>query len=146
VALGDDHRRPEARLRLYLDSSGLIKLLIREHDSAVALEVWGNAERVACISLGYVEAWSAIARRLTAKAARRARGQLDELWDGVEIIDVDDGLVAAAVRVADAHRLRALDALHLAAAYEIRTSGLVFATWDRELARAATAAGFALAT
>jgi predicted nucleic acid-binding protein len=60
-------------------------------------------------------------------------------------VPVDDELVGRAARAADTHRLRALDALHLAAAERIREPGLVFATWDAELEGAARRAGFATA-
>jgi uncharacterized protein len=52
-------------------------------------------------------------------------------------------VVDAAARAADRHRLRALDAVHLACAIRIQEDGLVLATWDAELATAARATGFA---
>ena len=74
-----------------------------------------------------------IARRLTGHGASRGRRRLDELWAPVIEVAVDAGLIAAAGRVADTHRLRALDACHLAAAKLLEDDRLVFVTWDAEL-------------
>ena len=84
-----------------------------------------------------------ISRRLSGRVATRARRRLDALWASVEKLPVDDAVVDAAVRAADRHRLRALDAVHLAAALRIQEDGLVLATWDMDLAAAARATGFA---
>jgi predicted nucleic acid-binding protein len=105
--------------------------------------VWNAAEEVACVSIGYVEVRGAIARRLSPRAGNRARGKLDGYWQAIETVAVDDALVGHAAQIADVRRLRTLDALHLAAAERVREVGLVVATWDAELGRAARDAGFA---
>jgi predicted nucleic acid-binding protein len=143
VALGRHHRRPEAPLNLYLDASALGKLFLDEPGSAEVLEAWGESKEVACVSIGYVEVRSAIARRLAPRAASRARSLLTEHWREMQTVTVDDGLIALAVETSERHRLRALDALHLAAAEQVRSEDLVFATWDDELRQAARARGFA---
>lgn len=108
-------------------------------------DAWLGADELSCVSIGYLEVRAAIARRLPRRARPRARHLLDEYWQAVETVAVDDTLLALAAHAADAHGLRALDALHLAAAQEIQEAGLVFVTWDEELGRAARAAGFAIA-
>jgi uncharacterized protein len=143
VALRRDHRGPKA-LKLYLDSSAWAKLFVAEPGADDMLPIWDEADEVFCVSIGYLEVRTAITRRLPARAAGRARRLLDEYWQEVETVAVDEQLIGLAVRVADILRLRTLDALHLAAAQQIRDVRLVFATWDRELAQAAAAAGFAV--
>jgi predicted nucleic acid-binding protein len=86
-----------------------------------------------------------IARRLAGADARHARAVLDEEWSEIDVVEPDDDLIARAARVIDAHRLGTLDALHLAAALELGDPGLVIATWDADLARAARAEGLATA-
>jgi uncharacterized protein len=108
-------------------------------------ETWLGADELSCVSIGYLEVRAAIARRLPTRARPRARRLLDEYWQAVETVAVGDTLLALAARAADTHGLRALDALHLAAAQEIQEPELVFVTWDEELGRAAQAAGFAIA-
>jgi predicted nucleic acid-binding protein len=142
VAVGRHHRGPQA-LRLYVDSSAFAKVLTSEPGAHELLAAWHEADDVICVTIGYVELRAAIARRLAPRAQARARRLLDGRWQDVQTVTVDAELVRRAARVADTHRLRALDALHLAAAERIREPGLVFATWDAELERAARDAGFA---
>ena len=109
------------------------------------LDIWREADDVGSVSIGYIEVRAAIARRLPSPVRARARALLDEYWQEIQTVAVDDRLLALAAHAADTHGLRALDALHLAAAQELREPGLVFVTWDDELGRAARAAGFAIA-
>jgi predicted nucleic acid-binding protein len=66
-----------------------------------------------------------------------------EGWASADFIEVDEGLADHAVTLAVEHRLRALDALHLAAALTLVEDNPVFATWDRRLHEAARAEGLA---
>lgn len=59
----------------------------------------------------------------------------------LDVVEVDAALTEEAVELAIDHELRSLDALHLAAAAMLPSEGLVFATWDRRLHRAALAKG-----
>jgi predicted nucleic acid-binding protein len=70
---------------------------------------------------------------------------LDVDRSSVEAIEVDEELIARASELIDVHRLRSLDALHLAAASEIRHAELVVATWDADLSRAAADEGLTTA-
>jgi predicted nucleic acid-binding protein len=107
--------------------------------------LWDRSDRVSCVTLGYLEVRGVIARRLRSVDARYARQVLDQWWLEVETIAVNDSLVSSASQVVDRHRLRALDALHLAAALDLDDSDLVVATWDAALSRAARAEGLATA-
>jgi hypothetical protein len=100
---------------------------------------------VTCLSLGYLEIRSAIARRVGRRMAVRAWGRLDERWQEVETLDVDDALIALAVRAAETHRLGALDAFHLGAVLTLRRPGLLVVSYDAELRRASETEGFAVA-
>jgi uncharacterized protein len=120
-------------------------VFVAEPERFEVLELWARADDVICITVGYLEVRAAIARRLNGRVASRARERLDELWQRVEPVNVDDRLIGLASRVVDRHRLRTLDALHLAAALGIGRSELVFASWDNDLRRAAEAEGFVLA-
>lgn len=98
--------------------------------------------------LTYVEACATVAaarrdRRLTRRMHAIARQELDVLWDEVDIVELDGPLAIHAGDLAEAHRLRSHDAVHLASALAVGASTL--ATWDVALARAATEAGLAVA-
>jgi predicted nucleic acid-binding protein len=97
------------------------------------------------VEIGYVEARAAVARRMSGRIAADARRELEDRWDSLDGIAVDRTLIELGGWMADTHRLRALDALHLAAACRVAGSGLVFASWDQELRRAASDEGLALA-
>jgi predicted nucleic acid-binding protein len=88
---------------------------------------------------------AAIARRLHGSAAAEARRELSRRLSAMVALGIDERLLEDAKSVADRYRLRALDALHLAAAQEIRDETLLFATWDGELERAARRAGLTTA-
>jgi hypothetical protein len=122
-----------------------VKIFVAEPDADIVDQLWNDAGDVFCLDVGYVEIRAAIARRLDRRAARRARSLLDEYWGSVETSSTDDRLLARALQVVDAHQLRALDALHLAAALDHGASGLTFATWDVEQRRAAAAEGIVVA-
>lgn len=74
-----------------------------------------------------------------------ARDDLSARWAEIETIAVDESLLSAAGDVAERYRLRALDALHLAAVNLIADEDTTFASWDEELRRAAIEAGLAVA-
>jgi uncharacterized protein len=98
----------------------------------------------------YVEARSALAAarrasRLTSSARARARTRLEDLVQRLELVELHPRLARLAGDVAERHRLRPLDAVHLASALVLEDSDLLLLTWDRELRRAAGEAGFAVA-
>lgn len=137
-------------LRLYLDASALLKLLLREEGSETAARLGDDAGELVSASLVYVEARAALARaaghrRLPRSRALRARSELDALWEETLVIGLDSEVLAAAGEITDVYRLRAADAIHLASALTLGDPDLVFATWDAELGRAARESGLAVA-
>jgi uncharacterized protein len=144
VAVGRGHRRSRP-LRLYLDASAFAKLFIAEPGADDVLALWAEADELVTASVTFVEVRSAIARRLRGRARDRARTELTYRWAELVSIDVDDRLLQFAAAATDAHGLRALDAIHLAAARLSADGAFLFGTFDGELRRAARAAGFAIA-
>lgn len=62
------------------------------------------------------------------------------------LIDVDEALARRAGGLAETHRLRGYEAVHLATALGVEGPDLVLATADRALGRAASDAGRRVAT
>ena len=65
---------------------------------------------------------------------------LESDWEHYLVLEVVEPLIREAAELAEAHRLRACDAVHLASARVLkrRLRGTVrFASWDAELERAA---------
>jgi predicted nucleic acid-binding protein len=123
----------------YLDASAIVKLVVREQESA-ALERWlgtGSEEFVSC-ALARTEVVRASAPRGT-DAVRRARRLLNRL----DLIMIDDELLDLAGELAGP--LRSLDAIHLAAALELGDELEALVTYDAQMARAAEALGLPVA-
>ena len=124
---------------VYADSSALIKLVIRERESAV-LKRWLTGKRVVSSRIAEVEV-SRGARR----SGREPRPSVEELLGEIDLIELGDRVVSRAVRL-DPPELRSLDALHLATALSIADDLDGFVTYDRQLGRAASAAGLSVAS
>ena len=107
---------------LYLDTSALVKLFFSEAGSKLVIELIGKADAVVTSQVAYSEACSALARRrrdkrLTDEEFEAATKRLDEVWPQMDSILVDE---LKAGELAFKHILRGFDAIHLAAALELR--------------------------
>ena len=119
---------------LYADSSALAKLLLEETESGeLASFLEADGRTPVSSALVRVELTRAVRLRNPAAAA-----ELRDLLSGLEIVPVNDRVLAVAGQLADA-RLRSLDAIHLASAVSVGADEML--VYDRELAEAATAAG-----
>lgn len=134
----------------YFDTSALIPLLVEEPGSAVAEQLWDQAEHVASVRLVYAEARAALAQaerlgRLTSRQLQRLVYQLEDLYAQLDRVEVDDALVRQAGRLAQDHALRGYDAVHLAALHRIADDQTVLVSGDHDLCAAAAALGVATA-
>lgn len=110
--------------------------------------LWGSAYPVASSILAYPEGRAALALahrvgRLDRRAYNRSLSELEEIYEGLIALGLDEQLAREASGDADAFGLRGYDAVHLATALEIQEEEVVFVTWDRDLARAAEGSGLA---
>lgn len=129
---------------LYLDTSALVKLYVEEAGSAEVGAAVVAAAAVAAARITYAEARAAFARHtrtggLTPPELRRVVRHFDEEWGRYSIVEITDDVVHRAGTLAERHRLRAYDAVQLAAAMDLRLAGadLRFASFDDLLNRAA---------
>jgi predicted nucleic acid-binding protein len=137
-------------VRLYLDTSALLKLYVAEDGSEVLREALAAATLVGTSVIAYLEARAALARRrrerdVSRAAQHRAVRELDADWNRYVVLEIHATLLRDAVRLSEAHGLRAYDALHLASARLMRHrlgDTVIFGCWDRQLVRAARAEGF----
>jgi len=130
---------------MYLDTSVLVKLYVREVDS----EFYGrlvDGQPVSSSMLAYTEVWAALAAKERARAI--SRGLRTEAWrtfdhdvadDLIGLASISDAIVRRAnsiiERVLPHVALRSLDALHLASADQLQDWPLV--THDVRMRRAA---------
>ena len=135
---------------LYLDTSSLVKLYVEEPGSADVRRTLEDATIATSSVVALPEARAALARRrrersLTAADHRRAKAALDDDWPRLLTLDVSTTIAKSAGDLAERHRLRGFDALHLASylaiAGEFPGEVVRFSSADRALERAARRAG-----
>lgn len=139
-------------MRLYLDTSALLKLYVEEDDSIFVEGAVQDAETTATSIVTYVEARSAFSRRrrdgsLTLADYHRVVREFDREWEQYFVIPVTDSLVKSAGRLAETHALRGYDAMHLASAdyfQEKIGEPVTFGCWDSRLETAARRQGLLL--
>ncbi|WP_214405298.1 type II toxin-antitoxin system VapC family toxin [Pseudonocardia lacus] len=132
----------------YLDTSAFLPLLVTEPTSGACRRFWNDAHAVVSVRLMYVEAAAALAQanrmgRIDTGAHGQALRRLDRLWGEMDVIDVDEPLVATAADMANALALRGYDAVHCAAAALLADDDLVAAAGDQKLLAAWSKAGVA---
>jgi uncharacterized protein len=134
---------------LYLDTSALVKLYVDEEGASTVRSAVDQAELIATSAIAYVEARAAFARRywergLSASAHRSLVRDFERDWSRYLTVEVTPSVIHDAARLAESHRLRAYDAVHLAAARTVSrrvSRSCVFASWDSTLERAAAREG-----
>jgi len=124
---------------LYLDASALVKRYVDEEDRDVILRAMEKARTWSICRIGYVETVRAVALAVGERVVKRVESE----WPAFNVIEVDRDLAEHAARLSLSNELRALDALHLAAALALPAKDLTVATWDVRLHRAARDRGFA---
>lgn len=134
----------------YLDTSAFIKLVIDEPYSSEVLNIWSRARLVVSSRLLYPEARAVLAAaarggRLRPKGLPPARDRLEHLWQDVAYVEVTPELATRAGDLAERHRLRGFDAVHLSSALEIDAADTVLVSSDGRLTQAARSLGLTTA-
>ena len=120
----------------YIDSSALVKLAVREPESAALRRYLARHRPLVSSALARTE----VARALLAlgpDAVRRGR----EVLARVDLLRIHDRVLDAAGLLAPPE-LRSLDAIHLASAERLGSDLRAFVTYDERLATAAASRGF----
>jgi uncharacterized protein len=117
----------------YLDSSAIVKLAVREPESAELMSYLRRRRHLVSSALARTE----VARALIPLGmAAQQRGQ--EVLDRIELIRVNDRVLTAAGAMLPAD-MRSLDAIHVATATILGTGLRQFVTYDLRMASAARA-------
>ncbi len=135
---------------VYFDTSALVKTLIEEAGSDVALELLSSSAVAATSRLTHIEVEAAIAaarrrERLDQRAAERARASWHEVRSTTRSMTLTARIAGLAGDLAHAHPLSGADAVHLASALTLGPASVVLATWDKRLWLAGRAEGLAVA-
>jgi predicted nucleic acid-binding protein len=120
----------------YIDSSALVKLAVREPESAALRRYLARRRLLVSSALARTEVVRALLP-FGLDALRRGR----EVLARVDLLRVSDRVLDAAGQLEPAD-LRSLDAIHLASAEQFGSDLRGFVTYDERLARAAAGRGF----
>lgn len=121
---------------LYLDSSAIVKLAVREPESAALRAYLRRRRPLVSSSLARAEVARAL-QPLGETAVRRGH----DVLAGIELIRVTDRILAAAGSLKP-DDLRTLDAIHLATAQQIADNLSRIVTYDERMAAGARLAGW----
>ncbi|MBI4261606.1 MAG: type II toxin-antitoxin system VapC family toxin [Actinobacteria bacterium] len=121
---------------MYLDSSAIVKLVVREAETGALVDALGPKPPAVSSSLARVEVLRSARRTGMADVVSRAQ----EVLAGVALLGMDQGVLS---RAAELHpvELRTLDAIHLATALTLGGDLEGFVTYDRRLREAASREG-----
>lgn len=137
-------------MTVYLDSSALAKLLRPENGHEIARAAFDGSDTPATSAISYPELCATVTAwdpRAASPEARRARQELERSWPVLFVLGVDEAMAHHAGELALRHRLRGMDAIHLASALEIAGAApekLSFVSWDQDQREAALKEGLAL--
>jgi uncharacterized protein len=136
----------------FVDSSALVKRYVQEAGTpwVRSLTHRGTANQIFLARITTVEVTSPVARRRrggtisSAQASSFLSHFRKHVAGRYTLVEITPGLLADAMKLANAHELRAYDAVQLAAALELNRlseGGIVLVSADQELNHAATAEG-----
>lgn len=120
----------------YLDASAIVKLVVEEGESAALRGALGSRPRRVSSALALVEVHLAAARRAPAPPPKRVHAVLA----GLTLIPIDQPTLERAAGLGK-HRLRAIDAIHLATGQSLGRDLETFIAYDQQLLAAAEASG-----
>lgn len=119
---------------LYLDSSAIVKLVVREPESAELVQALHADPDVVSSHIAWTEV--VIATRRAGRSTARA----ERILDGIALVPIDDAILREAATLGPKD-LRTLDAIHLATAVSLRPDVATVITYDVRQAHAASALG-----
>ena len=123
-----------------LDSSALVKLVVREPESVALMRyLEQHPERASC-GLARTE----VVRAVSAQGGR-ALARARKLLNRIDLVALDDELLDDAGLLGTSP-LRSLDAIHLAAARSLGQDSVAVVTYDSRMAAAATTLGLDVAS
>jgi len=137
-------------LIVYADTSALAKLVLDEDGTDEMHTLRATAEMISSAAIAYVELRATAAAAVRANRIASAHRQelarsVEDLWDALSPVPVNDVLLHRAGDLAERMHLRAYDAVHLASLQACGTaSDVAFACWDVDLRNAARSLGYTL--
>lgn len=128
----------------YVDSSVIISALKDETRTQDAQEFLMSADELLTSWLTYVEVRRNIWQSPNVGMAKRARKELDEQMERIELVAIVEADWRSAADIAELTQLKSLDAVHVAIANKFNPDDMKFLTFDKKQAEVARQLGFAV--
>ncbi len=137
---------------LYLDTSALVKLYVRETGSTALRAHAAKAGALATSVVAYAEARAAFGRLkqsgISSDVRHRQRvQQLDQDWEALLRVELAPDVLRSAGDMVEIYSLRGFDSIHLASALWLKarvSEPVDFAVFDQRLGAAASKAGLTI--
>jgi uncharacterized protein len=129
-------------LSVYVDASAVLKIYVEEPESEHARRILADPRQWTSGRHTLVEVRRNLARLLDGATLADYRRWFDAHWAEVAVVELSDVVCERAAAFAELTGVRALDALHLGAAFEAGAGRLPLVTFDRRLADAARTLGW----
>jgi predicted nucleic acid-binding protein len=120
----------------YIDSSALLKLIVREDETAALEADLAGRDGLVTSTLAVVECRRAVRRG----GPKRLLQQAEEVFEIVYLVDMTRPILERAAALEPA-LVRSLDAIHVATALSVGDPALKMLTYDDRMAEAAQAGG-----
>jgi predicted nucleic acid-binding protein len=133
----------------YVDPSAWVKRHFEEAGTEAVNRLFRGPISAACCGLGLLEMVATVARKAAQASigpdvTTQVIGNIRNDHAAFRIVRIDEPLIELACELARKHRLRSMDALHLAAALSLGApTGVVMVSADAELLASAAAEGLA---
>jgi predicted nucleic acid-binding protein len=128
----------------YVDSSALVKRYVEEPDSGQSNRLLDADQDWLTAAISEVEVRRVLAMRLEGPALADARADFLRDWERTAVVALDATTLGQAAALAEATRIRSLDAIHLAALTRAGSRSTRMVTFDIRLAAAARSLGWAV--
>lgn len=104
---------------VYMDTSALIKLYVKEEGSELASKMLRSADLVATSKIAYVEARAALARLwreeiLKEQDYKLVKESFQQDWNNYLVVELSDMIINMGGELTETYKLRGFDAIHLA--------------------------------
>jgi predicted nucleic acid-binding protein len=120
---------------IYIDSSAILKLIIKEKESDAIISI--SRVRFITSEISRVEVIRAVLRYQPS-----ALKSAEQVLKNINYVRIDSQTLVQAERLPDRINLRALDAIHIAVAAKMGLKINSILTYDKQMAKAAKALGF----
>ena len=134
-------------MKLYFDTSALVKKYISENGSDNADKLLLSASDIYISIIGHIEAISSfrrllLEREIDEKDYDQLKLEIDQDFQFFNVIDVSSEIVLSAIKTIDKYQLKSLDSIHLASAILKKRDIDFFISSDQKLLNAAKKEGF----